>query len=372
MFKLSTPDISEEDCQAVADVLKSGYLVYGNKGLEFEKALAEYIGVSHVILVSSGTAALHLALLAAGIGPGDTIIVPDFTFPATANVVEITGADVLLAEVDRYNYNIDPSSIRDLIRIFGKTKRIRAVMPVHEFGCPANLDEIYSIAQENDIEVIEDAACAFGSTYKNRKIGASGNLCCFSFHPRKALTTGEGGFIATNNDEYANAIRLLRNHGMEYTESSTRFITAGYNYRMTNFQAALGLSQLKRFDDWLVKRRQLYKKYNDFLGNCQSLTLPEDIPGHSWQTYMVVLDKSIDRNQIIKKLKESDIETNFGAHALHIQPYYTKKYRTFLNFNTYKTAEFLYTNGLALPFHHGLTEKNMQFVCECLLKNIGV
>jgi dTDP-4-amino-4,6-dideoxygalactose transaminase len=141
---------------------------------------------------------------------------------------------------------------------------------------------------------------------------------------------------------------------------------------MTNFQAALGLSQLKRFDEWLIKIRQLYKKYNTLLGNCRFLTLPENIPGHSWQTYMVVLDKSIARNQLIKKLKENDIETNLGAHALHIQPYYTKKYGTSLNFNTLKTAELLYTNGLALPFHHGLTEKDIQFVCNCLLNEIGV
>jgi dTDP-4-amino-4,6-dideoxygalactose transaminase len=219
MFRLSAPDILEEDCLAITNVLKSGYLVYGKNGAEFEKALAEYIGVRHAIIVSSGTAALHLALLALGIGPGDTVIVPDFTFPATANMVEMTGAEVLLADVDRYNYNIDPSFIRELIKIHGKTKRIRAIMPVHEFGCPAHLDEIHSIARKNNIEVIEDAACAFGSQYNGQKIGSKGNLCCFSFHPRKALTTGEGGFIATNNDEYANKIKLMRNHGIEYTET---------------------------------------------------------------------------------------------------------------------------------------------------------
>jgi dTDP-4-amino-4,6-dideoxygalactose transaminase len=372
MFKISVPDISEDDCHAVINVLKTGYLVYGNKGIEFEKSLAEYIGARHAILVSSGTAALHLALLATGVGPGDTVIVPDFTFPATANVVEMTGANVLLAEVERYNYNIDSSSIRELIRLFGKTKRIRAIMPVHEFGCPANLDEIYSIAQENNIEVIEDAACAFGSLYNNRKIGSSGNLCCFSFHPRKALTTGEGGFVATNNDEYAKTIRLMRNHGIDYTEAGPRFVMAGCNYRMTDFQAALGQSQLKKFDSWIIKRRQLYKKYSALLGNYRLLTLPEDIPGHSWQTYMVVLDESVNRDQLIIKLKKHGIETNIGAHALHMQPYYAKKYGTSLNLDVLKTAELLYAHGLALPFYHGLTEKDIQFICDCLLKEIGV
>jgi dTDP-4-amino-4,6-dideoxygalactose transaminase len=371
MYKLSVPDISEQDCAALTDVLKSGNLVYGSSGRKFEEALAEYIGVKHALLVSSGTAALHLSLLALGVGRGDAVIVPDFTFPATANVVEMTGAEVLLADVDRSTYNIDPLTIRKLIDKHGKNKRIKAIMPVHEFGCPANLDEIYAIARENGLEVIEDAACAFGTQYNKRKIGIMGNLCCFSFHPRKALTTGEGGFISTNNDEYAEKIKALRNHGIEYTELGPRFIMAGYNYRMTDFQAALGLSQLQRFDSWLASRRQLYKKYHEILGNCSLLSLPEDVPGHSWQTYMVVLDASIDRTRLIKSLREQDIETNIGAHALHIQPYYADKYQGVFSQDSLENSEILYTRGLALPFHQKMTEQDMQFVAEKLLAEIN-
>ncbi len=365
MIKLTTVIIDDSDCKAVENVLRKGFLVHGDECISFENELNNYLGSKNVLVVSSCTAALHLALIALGIGKGDAVIVPDFTFPATVNAVELTGATPLLIDVDETTYNINTKLIPDAIKNWKRKEKIKAIIPVHEFGCPADMDKINDIAEKNNLFVIEDAACALGTKYKNKMAGTIGNIGCFSFHPRKALTTGEGGAIAVNDIELANKIKALRNHGIEQVKGKPDFILPGFNYRLTNFQAALGKNQLTKFDSWLKKRNKLQMIYREKLQNLP-LQLPANIHGHSWQTFMVVLSEKFNRNSIIKQLKDSGVETNLGAYAIHSLKFYNEKY-SFCN-KYFPIATKLYKQGLALPFSQNMTEEDINYVVKILGK----
>ncbi len=362
MIRLSVPNIGDTECEAVERVLRSGQLVHGEEGERFEKELAAYLDVEEVVTVTSGTAALHLALAALGIGPGDAVIVPDFTFPATANVVELVGAKAVCIDVDPQTYNMTPEGLQAAIAAWQGPEKLKAVMPVHEFGCPADMTAVMAIARAHDLLVVEDAACALGATHEGRMAGTFGNAGCFSFHPRKALTTGEGGAIATNDRELAHRLRQLRNHGMERSEQGIAFVLPGYNYRLTNFQAALGRAQLTRFASWLEARRDLKRTYDACLADLD-LALPMDVPGHSWQTFMVVLPDGCDRGEIISKLRAAGIEANLGAQSVSAQPYYQARYGVSVErWNSYK----LFKQGLALPFHESITPEQMHAVAAAL------
>lgn len=363
MIKLSVPNIGDAECQAVERVLRSGQLVHGEEAEHFEKELADYLGVAEVVVVTSGTAALHLALVALGVGPGDAVIVPDFTFPATANVVELVGARPVFVDVDPGTYNLTTEGLRDVIASWQGPERLKAIMPVHEFGCPADMTTLMAIAQEHGLLVVEDAACALGATHGGRMAGTFGDAGCFSFHPRKALTTGEGGCIATSDRDLAHRLRQLRNHGMERTEQGIEFVLPGYNYRLTNFQAALGRVQLKHFGEWVETRRELKRIYDQALVSLDGLSVPSDIPGHSWQTYMVVLDHAEDRSEIIRHLREHGIEANLGAQSVSAQPFYRKKYG--LPTDDW-TSQRLFRQGLALPFCETYTPEDLESVIAAL------
>lgn len=366
MLRLSVPDISQDDIDRAVEVIRSGFLVSGRNVQALEEALARYIGVKHAILVSSGTAALHIGLLAMGIGPGDAVLVPDFTFPASANTVEVVGATALLCDVEADTYNISLSALEETIAACRDAHRIKAVMPVHEFGAPADLDAIYALARSRGWRVIEDAACALGTAYKGGMLGSMGDIACFSLHPRKALTTGEGGVITTNDDAFARKARLLLNHGMDRTPEGIAFVEAGLNYRLTDFQAALGLGQLESFPQWMRIRRDLVRTYFELLGDCPGIRLPRAVPGHSWQTFMVVLDERVSRKSMIEALRARDIEANLGAYALHAQPYYANKYARQWSGQDFSCAQRLHTHGLAIPFHHGLSKDDMAYVAQSL------
>lgn len=369
MIKLSVPSIGDEECQAVERVLRSGQLVHGEECELFEQELAKYLKCKDVVVVSSGTAALHLALVALGIGSGDAVLVPDFTFPATANVVELAGARPILVDVDLHTYNITPENIRRAIIEWQGPEKIKAIMPVHEFGCPADMTAIMQIAKEYDLLVVEDAACGLGATHNGQKVGTFGNAGCFSFHPRKAITTGEGGAIATNDTEFATKLRVWRNHGIQRNESGMDFILPGFNYRLTNFQAALGRVQLTKFDGWLKVRYELQKLYRKELAATE-LLLPADIPGHAWQTFMVVLPNQANRTDIITRLKEQGIETNLGAQGLHCLQYYQQKYPEMCQKVGQNNAEILYNKGLALPLDQNINKTDIFSItanlCEML------
>lgn len=371
MIKLSMPNISDEECKAVERVLRSGQLVHGEECSLFEKELAQYLGCNEVVVVSSGTAALHLALVALGIGPGDAVLVPDFTFPATVNVVELVGARPILVDVDSFTYNITSGTVQQAINEWNGIEKIRAIMPVHEFGCPADMAGIMKIAEENELVVIEDAACGLGAINNKSKVGTIGHIGCFSFHPRKAITTGEGGALATNDLDVAEKLRTWRNHGIHYNNGKMKFVLPGFNYRMTNFQAALGRVQLHKFEEWLVQRKNLQASYREQFHKMKSILLPVEVQGHAWQTFMICLSEGTNRDAVIDKLKKYDIETNLGAQSIHCLDFYKNKYPQMAQRHNGNIAERLYKYGLALPFHQNLSQNDVVFVSDTLKKILG-
>lgn len=370
MIKLSIPSIGDDEYQAVERVLRSGQLVQGEECELFEQELAHYLACKEAIVVSSGTAALHLALVALGIGEGDAVLVPDFTFPATVNVVELVGARPILVDVDLNTYNITPENIQVAIDNWQGPEKLKAIMPVHEFGCPADMGKIMEIAKRYSLIVIEDAACGLGATHQGKKVGTFGHMGCFSFHPRKAITTGEGGAIATNDAELAAKLRIWRNHGMLKAEQGVKFVLPGFNYRLTNFQAAMGRTQLAKFDRWLQIRSTLQQLYRKELADT-NLLIPDERIGHAWQTFMVVLPRHLVRKAIIVILKEMGIETNLGAQAIHCQPYYQQKYPKMCTYHQGNIAAWLYTHGLALPLCQDYSAIDIQFISQQLKKVLG-
>jgi len=356
MIKLASPDIRNEDIERVVEVLQSGSLVQGAYVKKLEDQIIKYTGTPYCSLVSSGTAALHLSLMALEIRKGDAVIVPAFTFPATANVVEVTGAEVVLCDVDLHSYVVNTGALEQTI-VQNTTKNIKAVIVVHEFGYPAQIKEISGICKKHGLFLIEDAACAFGTIANDHHPGFYSDMACYSFHPRKAITTGEGGAVVSINEILIKKVNCLKNHGIEYTDGTMDFVAAGLNYRMTDFQAALAIGQLKRFDDELAKRKKLADMYYKLLKEQKNITLPKYHANHSWQSFMITLCAEINRHEIIVKLAEKNIQVNLGAQAINCLTYYKNKYG--FNDNTAPNASYLYKNGLALPIYSKLNEKEI-------------
>jgi dTDP-4-amino-4,6-dideoxygalactose transaminase len=354
------PDITEEDISAVSDVLRSGMLVQGKYVQQLESVIAGYLGVKQAIAVSSGTASLHIALLALGIGPGDEVIVPAFSFMATANVVELVGATPVFVDIDIRTFNIDVSLIESAI-----TERTRAIMPVHEFGLACDITQICQIAQSYGLYVIEDAACALGAKEFGKYTGTFGTAGSFSFHPRKAITSGEGGMLVTNDGKLADLFRSYRNHGITNRGDTSAFVTAGLNYRMTDFQAALLLNQFKRFEAALNIRRNLADYYRTNLHHLGWLSLP-DTPkdkDHSWQSYHIVLNSS--RDDCIHYLNAKGIGSTYGAQCMPYQEYYQNKYGLdcqVLFPNSWRA----YQQGLALPIYQRMSYEDAGIVCQAI------
>ena len=362
MIKLAKPDIQESDIELVKEVLISGNLVQGKNVAQFEKDLCDYIGCSYAKLVSSGTAALHAAGMALGVTPGDKVLVSAFTYPASANVFEAMGAQVDIVDVDSKSYCTNFEILRKHLEV---NSGYKAFVLVHEFGYPVETEEISKLCKSLGITLIEDAACALGSFEVNgNHVGKFSDFCCFSFHPRKAITSGEGGLVVTNSEEYHEKITSMIDHGTVRTDDGLKFKYAGLNYRMTDFQAVLGLSQLKRYDSILSQRRKLGALYSELLQNCDGLEIPETPKGSSYQTYMVVLDKDIDRKTLISYLREKNIESNIGAYNLGDLDYYQEKY----NFSsvTCPNSNALFERGLALPLHGYMQSEDVNYVCETL------
>ncbi|SKB67167.1 dTDP-4-amino-4,6-dideoxygalactose transaminase [Acetoanaerobium noterae] len=357
MIKLAQPHFDNNEYNAVKKVLDSGNLVQGKFVNEFEKKLSEYIGINHTIVVSNGTAALHLALLALDIKPEEEIIVPAYTFPATANVVELIGAKPVFVDVDLNSLCIDTNLIESKI-----TKKTRGIIPVHEFGHPADMDKLKKICDKFNIHLIEDAACALGSKYKNKKIGLFGDLSCFSFHPRKSITTGEGGAICTNNSFYADKLRIMRNHGISYIDNRIEFVAPGFNYRMTDIQGALGVEQLCKIDKLNNTRINLAKYYNKLLKGLKQVTFPQENCDlyNTYQTYHILINEEYNRDDLIIFLKKSGIECNYGAYDLISQPFYKNKYNN--SSNNYKNSNYAFKQGLALPLHSNLNYRDIDYI----------
>lgn len=363
MIRLSKPDLREEDIVRAVEVLRSGMLVQGENVAVFERKLESFASLPHAVAVSSGTAALHLALKALGIGPGDTVLAPAFTFPATANVIETLGAETALCDVDPVLYVVTPEAVAERIAAL-KGRQLKAVMVVHEFGYPARIAEIADLCRRHGLRLVEDAACALGTVADGHHPGHYGDAACLSFHPRKAITTGEGGAVLTQWADLAEKIARLRNHGMVLTDAEFDFQDAGLNYRLTDFQAALALGQLDRFGNELAQRRILAEIYRRELRDVQSIALPDIPAGHSLQSYMAVLDVRTSRDEVIRALAEAGIQANLGAQALNCLAYYRNKYG--LDENSCPVATRLYRSGLALPLYGALTADDVQGIAARL------
>ena len=348
---ITKPYFGEEERKAVLEPLESGWVVQGPKVAEFERCFAEFCGAKFAIATSSCTAALHLSLSALGIGPGDEVLLPSFTFVATANAVEYTGAQPVFCDIDLTTFNIDVAEIERRI-----TQRTKAILPVHLFGLSAPMAPIQEIAEQHGLRIIEDAACGFGTFYRGKHVGTFGTTGCFSFHPRKAITTGEGGMITTNDPDLMATFKSLRDHGALKSDLVRHvdlggsllpeFTRLGYNYRLTDLQAALGVAQMKVAKEILRARRRRAGRYDDLLKDERGLNLPEAPPDyvHSYQSYVCLLQPqnaswglrkpSLEeiatmhkkRNQVMERLGEKGIAVRQGTHAVHTLGYYRGKY----------------------------------------------
>jgi perosamine synthetase len=358
-IKITDPCLDGVELSAVQEVLASGQLVQAERVRQFEKLFAESVGVSHAVMASSGTAALHLTLLACGIGPGDAVAVPDYTFVATANAVALTGATPLLVDVDIATCNIDVAALRRVVERFAATgakPRLRMIMPVHQFGLPAEIDAIATLANEYELLLVEDAACAIGSRYHDRHVGTRGQASCFSFHPRKVLTTGEGGAVVTNDGALAERVRALRAHGLSVAGDKPTLVTWGFNYRMTEIHAAIGLAQMSKLESMLLRRRQLADRLQEELSGLTWFTRPV-VPAHvtpNWQSYVGVLSPDVSRSQTIERLAASGIEARPPATAIHTMGPYREAARA--TGGTFPVAEMLDRCALALPLHPRMDE----------------
>lgn len=361
MIRLARPSISENAINKVSDVLRSGNLVQGEFVKEFELKLQKYLGVENAIAVSSGTAALHLSLLSLEIGAGDEVIVPNFTFPATANVVELVGAKPVFVDITLEDYCIDITKIEKVI-----TSNTKAIIPVHEFGLSADMDPILKLAKKYNLEVVEDSACALGAEYNGNKTGTMGTIGCFSLHPRKAITTGEGGIVVTNNNTLAEKIRALRNHGISIFNSQIDFLYAGLNYRMTDFQAVIGIDQLKIINNLIENNLKIAELYDEELKNLDWLKTPKfkNIKKPVYQTYFVLLEENISQKKVISKLKDNNIESNIGAYALNLLSFYRKKYD--FPQNRFPNSERAFKTGIAIPMGQHLKSENILYISKTL------
>lgn len=362
-IRLAKPYIPDKAIQDVINVLRSGNLVQGKFVKEFENSLSEYLNVKNSVVVSSGTASLHLSLLALKIKQGDEVIVPAFTFPATVNVVEIVGAKPVFVDITLKDFCIDVTKIEEKI-----TKKTKAIIVVHEFGQAAEMDSIIELSKKYNLKIIEDAACALGTEFNNKKVGTFGELGCFSFHPRKAITTGEGGAIVTNDDKLSEKLRVLRNHGISYQEGEIDFIASGLNYRMTDFQAVLGIEQMKNLEADIKQRNEIALNYNEQLSEIKWIKTPKLFENRRmvYQTYHILVDKKIDRDELIQYLRNNDIEANYGAQALNCIKFYKEKYNLTKDHNP--NATFAFHKGVALPIGKHICFKDVEYIAN-IIKN---
>jgi len=369
MIPLHRPYIGEEELEEVKKVLDSRWLTQGPKVTEFEEEVKKFLGVKYAIACSSCTTALHLALLSVGVGPGDYVMVADYTYPATGHAVMYCGASPIFFDVDPKTYNINPEKLYTL----GGTK---AIIPVHTFGQCADMDPIMEIAKKKGIKVIEDAACAMGSKYKDRYAGTIGDINCFSFHATKGVGIGEGGMVTTNNKELADKARMLSTFGIEPSWDRDKndeftlpvFKELGYNYKLSDVSAAIGLVQMKKVDKVVKRKRELAKYWDMKLEDIDGITAPyvEEYNYHNYQGYTTLVDKGIDRNTLIQTLKNKGLQTQIGTYSSCIQPIYGKKMKLITLPNSFD----IYNRALRLPMYYELTEDDIDKACEILKGSI--
>jgi len=372
---ITKPYFDEAEEQEILEVLRSGWVVQGPKVAEFECLVAEYVGASYAVATSSCTTALHVALTLHGIGAGDEVIVPSFTFIATANAVCYTGATPVFVDIDPYTYNLAPDCLEAAI-----TPRTKAIMPVHQIGLAADMERINAIAQQHGLIIIEDAAPALGATYKDQRVGHLGNLTCFSFHPRKVITSGEGGMLVTDDKTLVARARVLRAHGMSLSDLTRHQATQimieayhdlGFNYRLSDLHAAVGIAQMKKLPTMLAQRQRVAERYNIALSTLEHVQLPfssNDMP-HSYQSYMLQLRPSATktRDQVMQEMLDAGIATRRGVMAVHLEPYYRQR----LPHLSLPVTEIATRDTLILPNYATMTETEQEYVIAHLQRILG-
>lgn len=368
MIPYGKQTIDQDDIQAVVDVLQSDFLTTGPKIAEFEQTVADYVGAKYAVAISNGTSALHAACFAAGIGPGDEVITTPLTFAASANCVLYCGGTPVFADVDPKTYNIDPEDIQRKI-----TDRTKAIIAVHLAGQPCDMDAIHSIAREHGLIVIEDGAHALGSVYKGKKVGSMSDMTTFSFHPVKPITTGEGGMIATDNEDFYKKMILFRSHGITRDDSMMtrndgpwfyQQFDLGYNYRITDIQCALGCSQMKKLDRFLARRKEIVAHYNEAFADCDNIITPYQLSDteSGWHLYIVQV-KNCDRRQVFEKMREKGIGVNVHYIPVYMHPYYQE--HGYENVHC-ANAEEIYSHIISLPLYPGLTSEQQDYVIDTL------
>jgi perosamine synthetase len=384
---IARTSLSEEEIQSVLGPLRSGWLVQGPKVREFEDKWSAFTGASHSIAVTSCTTALHLSLAALGLQPGDEVIVPAFTWISTANVVEHLGCTVVFCDIDLNTFNLNVEQLKQKI-----TPKTKAVIPVHLFGLAADMNPINQLAEKHGLWVVEDAACGFGSRYHGQHVGTLGHTGCFSFHPRKAITTGEGGMITTNDAGLAERLRRLRDHGAAMSDLQRHLGArpylladhpdAGYNQRMTDLQAALGAAQMDRADKIVAERQRLARVYDDALADLAWLKTPAHVDGleHGYQSYPCVFQpepitlQSVARinqarNDWMDRLQKAGISTRPATHAVHMLSFYKEKYQ--ITPKDFPVAFMANDCSISLPLFHGMTEAEQKFVIRHVRENVA-
>ncbi|WP_018479259.1 DegT/DnrJ/EryC1/StrS family aminotransferase [Pontibacter roseus] len=374
MIPIAKPYLTEDEAQAAYDTILTGWITQGPKVQEFEEKFAAYTGAKYAVAVSNCTTALHLAMIVAGIGPGDEVICPSMSYIATANAIRYVGAIPVFAEVQPNDYNLNVADAEK--RITDKTK---AILLVHQIGMPADIDTFKDLCDRYSLKLIEDAACAAGSAYKGAKIGSHSELVCFSFHPRKVISTGDGGMITTNREDYYNRLKLLRQHGMSVNDrvrheaSKVIFedhVELGYNYRMTDIQAAVGIKQLEKLD-WIVEeRRKIAAAYNQAFKGIASIRLPEEKEGYfsNFQSYSIYLKGTapVDRNTLMQHLLDKGIATRRGIMNTHREI----AYKNYMPRVSLPVSEDLQENSIMLPLYVPMKAEDIVHVIDCFTHEI--
>ena len=366
MIPVMRPWLGKEEAEAAAEAVASGWIAQGPRVQEFEEAFAAAIGTPHAVAVSSCTAALHLALIAAGIGPGDEVIVPSLSFIATANAVRYVGAQPVFADVDLATQNLIPKTVEPHL-----TGRTRAVILVDQAGVPADLDAMRALCDPRQVTVIEDAACAAGSTYRARPVGVGAALAAFSFHPRKLITTGEGGMLTTWDGSIAARVRRLREHGMDVSAADRHrsrqpviehYTEVGFNFRMTDVQAAIGLVQLRKLAQMVARRRVLARRYQELLSGTPGLLTADDPPygETNYQSFWMLLpeESAVSRDDLLRLLADAGVSARRGIMAAHLEPPYADAKPSLPV--TLRLTE----RSLILPLFHQMTQAQQEHVAS--------
>jgi dTDP-4-amino-4,6-dideoxygalactose transaminase len=376
MIDIARPYLIEEDAQAAYDTILTGWITQGPKVLEFEEKFAAYVDARFAVAVSNCTTALHLSMIVAGLGAGDEVICPSMSYIATANAIRYVGATPVFAEVQADSYNLDPLDVERRI-----TARTKAILIVHQIGLPADIDAFKDLCGRYNLKLVEDAACAIGSSYKGAKIGSHSDLVCFSFHPRKVISTGDGGMITTNREDYYQRLKLLRQHGMSVNdrvrhESKTvvfeDHVELGYNYRLTDIQAAIGIKQLEKLDWIIQERRKIAGTYNEAFARLPYLRLPTEQSGYfsNYQSYSIYLEKDcpVKRNELMQGLLDAGISSRRGVMNTHRE----SAYKLWNNEFQLPVSEDLQDNSIILPLYVPMDHNDVNLIIETFLRLVSI